>query len=81
MVLQVGQVRRDISYNGDTINTAARIESVCNDYNQNLLISGDLYNLLKDKKEFNIKSTDKLNLKGKRKAIELYSVKEKRKKK
>jgi len=81
MVLQVGQVRRDISYNGDTINTAARIESVCNEYKQNLLISGDLYNLLKNNKEFNINSIDKLNLKGKRKAIELYSVKEKRKKK
>ena len=80
MVLQVGQVRRDISYNGDTINTAARIESVCNDYKQNLLISGDLYNLLKDKSEFTMVSIDKLNLRGKRKAIELFYVKEKRKK-
>ncbi|MDY6917239.1 MAG: hypothetical protein SVP26_04730, partial [Chloroflexota bacterium] len=32
MVLQVGQIRRDISYNGDTLNTAARIESMCNEY-------------------------------------------------
>jgi len=75
MVLQVGQIRRDISYNGDAINTAARIESVCNDYKQELLISGDLHNLLKDKKGFNIKNIDKIKLKGKRKEIEIYHVK------
>ena len=50
MVLQVGSIRRDISYNGDTINTAARIESTCNEYKQNLLISGVLYEALEDKK-------------------------------
>lgn len=80
MVLQVGQVRRDISYNGDTINTAARIESVCNDYNQDLLISGSLYNILKDKDEFNMTNIDKISLKGKKKQIELYHVKQKQKK-
>ncbi|MDA3867175.1 MAG: adenylate/guanylate cyclase domain-containing protein [Salinivirgaceae bacterium] len=52
MVLQVGQIRRDISYNGDTINTTARIESVCNDYKQNFLISGNLAALLPESKEF-----------------------------
>lgn len=78
MVLQVGQIRRDISYNGDAINTAARIESVCNDYKQELLISGDLYNLLKDKKKFNLKNIDKIKLKGKRKEVEIYHVKKKK---
>ncbi len=78
MVLQVGKIRRDISYNGDAINTAARIESVCNDYRQELLISGDLYNLLKDKKRFNFKNIDKIKLKGKRKEIEIYYVKQKK---
>jgi len=78
MVLQVGQIRRDISYNGDAINTAARIESVCNDYKQEYLISGDLYNLLKDQKGFNIKNIDKIKLKGKRKEKEIYHVKKKK---
>jgi adenylate cyclase len=41
MVLQVEQTRRDIAYNGDTINIAACIESLCNEYQQALLISGD----------------------------------------
>ena len=75
MVLQVGQIRRDISYNGDTINTAARIESVCNDYRQNFLISGDLYGMLRYKSGLNIKNVDKIKLKGKRKEIDIYQVK------
>ncbi|PLX18751.1 MAG: adenylate/guanylate cyclase domain-containing protein, partial [Marinilabiliales bacterium] len=77
MVLQVGQIRRDISYNGDTLNTAARIESMCNEYKQNILISGDLYDLLKDKKAFTLKNIGNIKLKGKRKAVDIYYVKRK----
>lgn len=75
MVLQVGQIRRDISYNGDTMNTAARIESMCNEYRQNLLISGDLHNMMKDKNGFNIKNIGSIKLKGKRKSVDIYQVK------
>jgi adenylate cyclase len=78
MVLQVGQIRRDISYNGDTINTAARIESMCNEYKQNFLISGDLYNLLKDKDDFYFKNIENTKLKGKRKAIDIFQVRKKK---
>ncbi len=75
MVLQVGSIRRDISYNGDTINTAARIESMCNEYKQNLLISGVLYEYLDDKKIFNYKEVGKAKLKGKKQGILIYQVK------
>jgi adenylate cyclase len=75
MVLLVGKIRRDISYNGDTINTAARIEAMCNEYKQNLLISGDLYNLMKDERDFNIKNVGNIKLKGKRKNVNIYQVK------
>jgi adenylate cyclase len=78
MVLQVGKIRRDISYNSDTVNTAARIESMCNEYKQNLLISGDLFNLIKDKSDYHFKNIDNIKLKGKRKAIDIYQVKQKK---
>ncbi len=77
MVLQVGQVRRDISYNGDTINTTARIESVCNDYRSGFLISGDLYNMLPETKNFRFKHLDNIKLKGKRRGVDIYQVKAK----
>ncbi len=77
MVLQVGRIRRDISYNGDTLNTAARIESMCNEYKQNLLISGNLYDILREKDEFNFKTVGNIKLKGKRKGVDIYQVQQK----
>ncbi len=77
MVLQVGSIRREISYNGDTINTAARIESMCNEYKQDLLISGVLYEALEDPKEFNMKEVGTIKLKGKQRGVLIYQVKQK----
>ena len=80
MALQVGQIRRDISYNGDTINTAARIESKCNEYRQELLISGDLYELLNTRKGFTFNNTGNIKLDGKKRAVDIYKVKKGKKK-
>ncbi|MEA3317415.1 MAG: adenylate/guanylate cyclase domain-containing protein [Bacteroidota bacterium] len=80
MVLQVGQIRKDISYNGDTLNTAARIESKCNEYGE-LLISSDLYNILTDKTEYKFTIKENIKLKGKKKGIDIYKVSQKNTKK
>jgi adenylate cyclase len=76
MVLQVGRVRRDISYNGDTLNTAARIESMCNEYKQSLLISGDLYDILREMKGLSFKEVGNIMLKGKKRGVDIYQVKQ-----
>lgn len=78
MVLQVGRIRKDISYNGDTINTTARIESMCNTYNKELLISSDLYERVYSKDEFIFKEVDNTRLKGKRRMVGIYQVRERR---
>lgn len=78
MVLQVGRIRKDISYNGDTLNTAARIESMCNEYNKSLLISGDLHNIIHPKDGFYFKQVGNIRLKGKMKLVDIYHVREKR---
>jgi adenylate cyclase len=78
MVLQVGRIRRDISYNGDTLNTAARIESTCNEYNKGLLVSGDLISRMIDRDDFHIKEVGNLRLKGKRKLVDIFHVSDKR---
>ncbi len=76
MVLQVGQSRRDISYNGDTINTAARIEGLCSEYKHDLLISEDLYKRIEDKEIFQFTEAGRIRLKGKRKNTGIYKVSE-----
>lgn len=77
MALQVGQTRRDISYNGDTINTAARIESECTEYRQDLLISEELYKRTEDRESWLFEEVGRIKLKGKRKSTGIYKVKEK----
>ena len=74
MVLQVGHFKRDISYNGDTLNTTARIESVCNEHKQNLLISGVLFETLKNMEEFKCEEVGNLKLKGKTGGVQVYKV-------
>ncbi len=80
MVLQVGSIRRDISYNGDVVNTTARIESKCNEYRKDLLISGVLFEYFNDqeKSDFLFKEVDSsAALKGKKKKVEIYFVRPK----
>ena len=78
MALQVGQTRRNISYNGDTINTVARIESKCKEYKQDLLISEDLYKRTEDHDSYLFKEIGKITLEGKRKSTGIYQVTKKK---
>ncbi|MDM8160502.1 adenylate/guanylate cyclase domain-containing protein [Labilibaculum sp. K2S] len=49
MVAEVGELKSEIAYHGDAINTASRIQGLCNSYESRLLISGDLLAELKKK--------------------------------
>ena len=44
-VVEVGDIKREIVYHRDKLNTAARIQEICNEFDSNLLISYDLYNI------------------------------------
>ena len=46
-VTEVGDIKREIAYHGDVLNTAARIQGVCNQYGKKLLISEHLAERIK----------------------------------
>lgn len=73
-VAEVGDFKREIAYHGDTINTASRIQSVCNTYRKSFLISEDLKNEISG--EFKTSFVSTIKLKGKEKEINLYSLEE-----
>ena len=73
-VVEVGDVKREIAYHGDTINTASRIQDVCNYYKKAFLISEDLKNNLKKDPTLKIEFVDDPILKGKTKRVKIYSV-------
>ncbi len=41
---QIGDLKREIVYNGDVLNTTSRIQNECNKYQRNCLVSGTLMN-------------------------------------
>ena len=73
-VAEVGEYKRDIAYHGDTINTAARIQSVCNTYNETLLISEELKRRLSWDGMVEVRMVDSIRLKGKQQKVRLYGV-------
>ncbi len=71
---QIGDLKREIVYNGDVLNTTSRIQNECNKYNRSFLVSGILKDRLKQSPEFQWERIDTVTLRGKETEVELYSV-------
>ncbi|MEP7165671.1 MAG: adenylate/guanylate cyclase domain-containing protein [Ferruginibacter sp.] len=74
VVVEIGYIKRDIAYHGDTMNTAARIQSVCNDYNKNFLASVHVLANTGIAKYYKTESIGLVELKGKNNPIEITSI-------
>lgn len=77
MVAEVGEIKREIAYHGDVLNTGARIQSRCNFYGHNLLISERLKLLFPFADDFVITFLASEELKGKMEKVGIYSVERK----
>ncbi|MGB0526029.1 MAG: adenylate/guanylate cyclase domain-containing protein [Flammeovirgaceae bacterium] len=73
-VAEVGEIKREIAYHGDTLNTAARIQNKCNEYQQNLLVSEVLVNALPQHHAFTLSEIGQVLLKGKNQAVNILAV-------
>lgn len=73
-VAEVGDIKREIAYHGDTINTAARIQGVCNTYGKSFIISEMLKDQIQWDDLFTTEFIDSIKLKGKEKEVKIYSV-------
>ena len=47
-VAEVGEIKKELAYHGDVLNTAARIQSKCNDFQKKLLVSEQIKLILKN---------------------------------
>lgn len=73
---EIGDLKKSIVYNGDVVNTTARIRSTCSELKKPLLVSAELFDMLDDVKylaKFGIKtiSVGMVELKGKAQPMEL----------
>jgi adenylate cyclase len=71
---EIGIQKKDMSYLGDVVNTAARIQNLCNPLKQKLLISGELVKDLPAVKNYRYDEAGRHLLKGKIQEVDIYSV-------
>ncbi|WP_350285355.1 adenylate/guanylate cyclase domain-containing protein [uncultured Croceitalea sp.] len=74
---EIGALKKEIFFTGDVLNTTARIQNLCNSYNTDVLISGDLMEELQLEPYFEAKPLGKSKLKGKEHELELFTLHEK----
>jgi adenylate cyclase len=75
IVTEVGGLKSEIAYHGDTMNTASRLCATARDYDNGLLISAELLGYLQDIDEsYNIESIGLVKFKGKEHDIAAFSV-------
>jgi adenylate cyclase len=72
-VAEVGELKTEIAYHGDVLNTAARIEGYCNEFNKPLLASEALVEELGSTKQFIIHFIAEVQLRGKEGISKIYS--------
>jgi adenylate cyclase len=73
-VAEVGEIKTEIAYHGDVLNTASRIQSLCNQFNKHLLLSESLVNLLSDKDRSAVQFVAEAELKGKEGMTKIYTI-------
>lgn len=71
---EIGDVKRDIAYHGDVLNTASRIQGECNKYGQIFLIEAKLFDRISGAKNYETTLIENLKLKGKHDIIDVYGV-------
>jgi len=72
--VEIGEMKRDIAYHGDTLNTAARIQSMCNHYDKRFLTSAH-FSLQSDLENyFETKQLGEIVLKGKTIPLSILSI-------
>jgi len=72
--VEIGEVKRDIAYHGDTLNTAARIQSVCNEYEKNFIVSKELIDKVGPHSNMRTQELGSILLKGKTLKVGLVTV-------
>jgi adenylate cyclase len=74
-VAEIGDIKREIAYHGDVLNTAARIEKLCTPQGKQMLISQYLEKELpKEMNGFSKEYIGEFELRGKEEDIKIYSI-------
>ncbi len=75
MATEVGEIKREIAFHGDVLNTAARIQKQCKTYGKNMLVTDNFASqLVAAKTNYKVQYIDKVKFVGKDRIAKLYEV-------
>lgn len=75
-VVEIGDIKKEIAFHGNVLNTAARIQDLCNIYDEKLLVSKKFYDAaLKEKSPYCYAKVAEVQLRGKQGTTEIFSIK------
>jgi len=73
-VTEIGDVKREIALHGDVLNTAARLEKKCNEYEEGFLVSENLESQISSSEKYELQFLSNMPLRGKRENVKFFSV-------
>jgi len=71
---EIGIIKKEIIFSGDVLNTAARIQGLCNTHKVDLLVSEQLINAIEISNNFQTKNLGEADLRGRNEKINLYTI-------
>lgn len=77
IVGELGDVKKELGYWGDTVNTVQRIQGMCKEYSVKVIASLSYYKQLidrRDQPEFKVKIVEDIELKGKENLIDIVCI-------
>ena len=74
IITEVGDLKKEIVYHGDIINTSSRIRSACKLFNRRVLISKSFLDNMNEKDEFTLENLGLQKLRGKKEEVNLFAV-------
>lgn len=77
VVGEIGNIKRDITYSGDVLNTTSRIQALCKEFRQEVIASAELVNELRPLHKFAALDLGTIKLRGKEKQMPLIALGEK----
>lgn len=74
VVGEIGNIKRDITYSGDVLNTTSRIQALCKEFKREVIASAELVDELQPLKKFEALPLGNISLRGKEKQIPLIAL-------
>ena len=75
MAAEVGEIKKELAFHGDVLNTAARIQKQCKRYRKKILVTRNFASkLIKSKTSYKLNYVDLVKFIGKDRVVKIYEV-------